>query len=201
MQVSVSPLAIPGEQRRFQSVEVCLLGRYMLETRQEFPCQTLTMSPGEMTLFAPVRAAIGERVVVYLDQLGRFVGMTTSRTHTGFALVMTLSPAKRDRLADQLTWFANRDKIGALEDRRHERIVPLQQRSIMRLPSGEEQLVKIKDLSASGAAIETEMRPQIGAEVVVGSTPMMIVRHFAGGVAGEFARPFRLGEIDETIRL
>ncbi len=188
-------------ERRFQRVEVRLLGRYMLESRQEYPCQTVEMSPGDMVLFAPVKAQIGERVVVYLDQLGRFAGVAESRGQTGFTIAMSLSAAKRDRLADQLTWFATRGAINLPEDRRHDRIIPLRQRSFLRLPNGEERLVKLRDISLSGAGVETELKPPIGSHILIGATPAVVVRHFPGGLGAEFERPFAPGEIDESTRL
>lgn len=189
------------EMRRFQRVPVTLFGRYMLESRKEFPCQTVEMSPGDILLFAPAKAEIGEKVILYLDELGRFAGVTVRQVPTGFAMAMNLTPMKRDKLADQLTWFANRNTIGLPEDRRHERIVPLMQRAMLRLPDGHEHIVKIKDISLSGVGIETDLTPAIGSAIVLGSTPATIVRHFPGGVAGEFVRPFNLGDIDESTRL
>jgi len=189
------------DDRRFQRVQVTLFGRYMLESRKEYPCQTIEMSPGDISLFAPVKAQIGEKVIVYLDELGRFAGVATRQSQTGFSMAMTLPALKRDKLADQLTWFANRHTVGLPEDRRHERIVPLMQRTMLRLGADGEHIVKILDLSLSGVGLETELRPEIGKRVVVGSTPVTIVRHFAGGIAGQFVRPFEVGEIDESTRL
>ncbi len=199
--IARSPQLDHATQRRFQRVEVRLLGRYMLESRQEYPCQTEEMSLGDMVLFAPVKAQIGERVVVYLDQLGRFAGVAEARTRTGFAIAMSLSAAKRDRLADQLTWFANRAALHLQEGRRHERITPLMRRSLLRLPNGEERLVKLRDVSLSGVAIETTLQPPIGSQIVVGATPAVVRRHFPGGLGAEFLRPFAPGEIDESVRL
>ncbi len=173
----------------------------MLESKSEFPCQTVEMSPGDMLLFAPVKAHIGEKVIVYLDELGRFAGVATRQETTGFAISMNLPALKRDKLADQLTWFANRHDVGLPEDRRHERIVPLMRRANLRLPEGREQIVKIVDISVSGVGIETESLPPIGTNVVIGSTPATVVRHFRGGFAGEFAKPFAPGQIDEATRL
>lgn len=189
------------ENRRFQRVPVTLFGRYMLESRREYPCQTVEMSPGDMTLFAPVKAEIGEKVVVYLDELGRFAGVGTRQTNAGFVLTMNLPPMKRDKLADQLTWFANRHAISLLEDRRHDRIVPLMPRTLLRLPDGQEIIAKIKDISLSGVGIETEARPPLGTSVIIGSTPAKIVRHFEGGIGAEFDKPFNPGDIDEATRL
>lgn len=201
MPQSLQSILDSHENRRFQRVPVTLFGRYMLETRREYPCQTIEMSPGDMTLFAPVKAKIGEKVVVYLDEIGRFAGVAVRVTETGFAICMSLPPMKRDKLADQLTWFANRNAFSLPEDRRHGRIVPLMQRSILRLPDGQEAIVKIRDISLSGVGLETDIKPPIGAHVVIGSTRATVVRHFEGGIGGEFERPFAAGEIDESTRL
>ncbi len=187
--------------RRFQRVPVVLFGRYMLENRREYPCQTVEMSPGDMALFAPVKARVGEKVVVYLDQIGRFAGVTARQTDTGFALTMNLSQAKRNRLADQLTWFANRQSCSLIDDRRHERIVPLMQRTLLRLPDGQEIIAKIRDISLSGAGLETEVRPSTGAHIMIGSTPAIVVRHFDGGIGAEFEKAFDPGALDESTRL
>lgn len=189
------------ESRRFQRVPVVLHGRYMLESRLEYPCQTIVMSPGDMTLLAPVKARVGEKVIVYLEQIGRFAGVAVAQIEAGFALALDLSPMKRDRLADQLTWFANRHAVSMPEDRRHERIVPLMPRTLLRLPDGQEIIVKIRDLSISGVGLETEARPTPGARILVGATRAIVVRHFEDGIGAEFEKPFRPGEIDEGTRL
>lgn len=189
------------EQRRFQRVPVNLFGRYMLESRREYPCQTLEMSPGDIHLFAPVKAQIGEKVVVYLDELGRFAGSATRQSDTGFSMAMTLSSTKRDKLADQLTWFANRHTIGLPEDRRHERITPIMQRAMVVFPDGSEHIIKIRDISLSGVGLETDRQPELGSRIMIGKTAATVVRHFDGGVAGEFLTPFLPGQIDESTRL
>jgi hypothetical protein len=189
------------ERRRFQRVRVHLFGRYMLESHNEYPCQTVEMSPGDMRLYAPVKAEVGEHVVVYLDEIGRFAGVATRQEDGGFSISMNVSPRKRDKLADQLTWFANRHDLGVADDRRHERIVPLMQRVVLRLPGGAEHIVKILDISLSGVGLQTSVKPPIGTEVVIGSKAGVIVRHFQDGVAAQFRRPLPQEDFDETIRL
>ena len=63
--------AMSEERRRFQRVQVNLLGRYMLADRREFPCQVVNMSPGGMALIAPVAGQPGEHIIAYVDHLGR----------------------------------------------------------------------------------------------------------------------------------
>ena len=190
-----------SESRRFQRVPVSLFGRYMLESKDEFPCQTIEMSPGDMLLHAPMKPSLGEQVVVYLDDLGRFAGPCVRLTDAGFALMLNLPVGKRDKLADQLTWFANRNSFGIADDRRHERIVPVMRRAVLRTPDDREIIVSIQDISLSGAGLESELRPPLGSHVVVGSTPTVVVRHFEGGFACAFQKQFPPGSINESTRL
>lgn len=173
----------------------------MLESHKEYPCQTVEMSPGDMRLYAPVQAEIGEHVVVYLDEIGRFAGVATRRDEGGFCIAMNVSPRKRDKLADQLTWFANRHDLGVEDDRRHERIVPLMQRAILTLSGGVEHVVKILDVSLSGVGVQASIKPSLGSEVTIGSKAAVIVRHFQDGFAAQFNQPLLEKDFDETIRL
>src|SRR5438046_6495453 len=100
--VDVMPLS--DERRRFQRVSVSLLGRYMLADRREFPCQVIDMSPGGIALMAPVLGAAGERVIAYVDHLGRLEGQIARQFTNGFAMSISASLRKRDKLAAQLTW-------------------------------------------------------------------------------------------------
>lgn len=195
------PSAKPAERRRHQRVKVVLLGRYMLADRREFPCQTIDMSPGGVALFAPVRGAMNERVVVYIDQLGRIEGVIARHIENGFALAMSLPLTKRDKIAEKLTWLANRHALGMPEDRRHERIIPSHPRSTLKLPDGREHLVKLIDVSLSGAAVTCDVRPPIGTPVMLGQTPGQVVRVFATGVAVEFNRQLPAAAFDASITL
>jgi hypothetical protein len=188
-------------RRRYQSVPVRLFGRLMLESRNEYPCQTETMSPFEIALFSPATAMIGERVIVYLDDVGRFAGVCFQRTETGFLLKIDLPDEKRAQLADKLIWFANRDALRMSDNRRHERITPLMQRAIMRLPEGRKVIVKILDLSISGVGVASSTRPPVGERIVIGSRPAVVTRHFDEGFGAEFERQFPIGAVDESTRL
>src|SRR5258705_13906165 len=93
-QVRIAPRR--EERRRFQRVKVNLLGRYMLTDRREFPCQIQNMSIGGMSLIAPVAGRLQERVVVYVDHIGRLEGVVTRLLDNGFAMTVAATPRKRD---------------------------------------------------------------------------------------------------------
>src|SRR5262249_9170035 len=117
-------LPLSQERRRFQRVRVNLLGRYMLADPREFPCPVRNMSPGGMALIGPVAGQVGERVIAYVDHVGRLEGVVTRHFQNGFAMTISATKNKRDKLAAQLTWLANRHILGLPEDRRHGRVIP-----------------------------------------------------------------------------
>jgi hypothetical protein len=191
----------PKEQRRHQRVNVALLGRYMLRDRREFPCQTINMSPGGVALAAPMPGAIGERVVVYLDHLGRIEGNIARHLPNGFAMTIGAPTMKREKLADQLTWLANRHALGLPEDRRHERITPRMTRVAVTLADGQEHNASIIDVSISGVALAVSAKPPVGTMATVGQHVGRVVRVFDKGIAVEFSRMLQADTFGPDVRL
>jgi hypothetical protein len=188
-----------ADRRRFQRVKVNLLGRFMLEDRHEYPCQTVDMSPGSLALITPIAGRMGERVVVYVDHIGRIEGEIARTFEGGFAIKINATLRKKDKLAAKLTWLANRHELNLPEDRRHDRITPTNPIVQMKLPDGREYNCRIIDLSLSGAALGMEDQPPIGSQVLVGKLRAEVVRHFDEGVAIEFAVPQTVESIEDNL--
>jgi len=191
--------ALRDERRRFQRVRVNLLGRYMLADRREFPCQVVDMSPGGMALIAPVTGKAGERVVAYIDHIGRLEGTLIRQFANGFAMTISATPRKRDKLAAQLTWLANRHVLGLPEDRRHGRIVPTNPVTQLLLPNGVSKTCRLIDMSLSGAAVATDDRPPMGTLVTLGKVQGRVVRHLEQGFAVEFTRLQHPDFLEESV--
>ena len=183
------------DKRRYQRVKVHLLGRYMLPDRREFPCQVINMSPGGLALLGPGIGNVGERVVAYLDHIGRVEGKIARIIDNGFAMTVGATERKRDKLAAQLTWLANRQILNLPEDRRHDRIVPRNPLAIMTLDDGLKVQCRIMDLSMSGAAISAAEKPQVGSRVTLGRVQSKVVRHLEEGFAIEFVH----AQLPETL--
>ncbi|GGB59595.1 pilus assembly protein PilZ [Roseibium aquae] len=175
------------DRRRHQRVKVNILGRFMLEDRQEYPCQVVNMSPGGMSVIAPVSGKVGERVVAYLDHLSRVEGRIARVFEGGFAVELRNTARKRDKIANVLTWLANKDELNLPEDRRHDRFVPKNPITRIVLPDGSTHMCRLIDVSLSGAAVATDLRPELGEPIEIGTMRARIVRHIEGGVAVEFA--------------
>jgi hypothetical protein len=197
----IEPEEIQEERRRFQRVRVNLLGRYMLLDRREFPCQVIEMSPGDMVLIAPQIAAEGERVIAYIDHLGRLEGTVARAFENGFAIRFASTERKRDKLAAQLTWLANRELLTLEEDRRHGRIAPPERTATVIMPNGVNLTCRLIDTSQSGAAVVCAERPALGTLLGIGKLQARVVRHLDDGFAVEFTRLQYVDFLDENLAL
>src|SRR3974390_3529615 len=194
-----SILPATEERRRYQRVRVHLLGRYMLPNWREFPCQIINMSPGGLALLAPGIGNVGDRVIAYLDHIGRVEGKITRIIDNGFAMTIGATARKRDKLAAQLTWLANRDILNLPEDRRRDRIVPRNPIAVLTLEDGTKMTCRIIDLSLSGAAIAAENRPPLKSTVFLGRVQARVVRDLEEGFSIAFVHPQVAETLEENV--
>lgn len=187
-------------------VPLDLDGRFMLPTKQEFACRIPEMSTGDMVLSTEAELRLGEMLVVYIPELGRFEGIVERREDKGFVLSMSLTQAKHSKLAEQLVWFANREAAELPEARQSRRIVPLSQWTTVRLANGAERMARITDISLSGVNVEASVSVQktrllVGSHVVIGSKAATVLRITACGFVATFDEPIPPEEFNERIRM
>ena len=187
------------DRRRYQRVSVTLLGRFMLEDRREYPCQTQNVSPGSLAVMTPVVGRIGERVVAYVDHIGRIEGTIVRTFNGGFAMSINATARKKDKLAAKLTWLANRSELNLPEDRRHDRVTPKTPTTTLTLPDGREYQARIVDVSLSGLALNVEVKPPIGSPLMAGKIRARVVRHFEEGVALEFVTQQTVASLEQNL--
>ncbi len=193
---------VSTQERRWHSrLSLEANGRVMLDDGREFPCRTIDISLGGLALETRAKAGLGDRVIVYLDHFGRLEGRVVRVAMDGFALRLALPNAKRKRLTDLLMWHANRADVGAEEDRRHQRIVPRSDRTLIERLDRTTTPARIVDVSISGACIAVADRPPVGDRVVVGRTTCTVVRHCPDGIAVQFLRAIPRDSFNEGLVL
>lgn len=180
------PNAPRMERRGSQRVSVSIFGRFMLEDKSEYACEIVDMSPKSAGFSTRCPGAMGEHIVIYADHLGRFEGKISRIFDGGFAITIEASERKKDKLAAKLTWLSNQGTLGLPEDRRHDRLMPRDPSSELVLEDGRTYHCKIIDLSMSGAAIKSDVKPAIGSIATLGTMRGRVVRHFDEGIALEF---------------
>ena len=177
---------IVPDRRRHKRIAVTMLGRFMRANKEEHPCKLIDISAGGAAISCSTAVPIGERIVAYFDHLGGIEGEVVRDFDGGFAFKISATKHKREKLAAQLTWLANRNELAA-DGRRHERITPGNGgESTLQLAEGISLTCRVLDISISGASIATPARPDIGTEVVLGKLRARVVRHHTQGFGVQF---------------
>ncbi len=175
-----------ADRRRYKRVHLNLLGRFMRQDEHEYPCKLNDISVGGASLFSPVSVVMGERVIAYIDQIGRVEGNVKRVFEDGFAIDIQATRYRREKMAAQLTWLLNRQSLKIADERRHGRLVPKNEITELKLADGITIQCRLLDVSLSGASVETTARPELGHEVMLGKLKARVSRYHDNGIGVEF---------------
>lgn len=175
-----------ADRRRHARVPVVLLGRFMRANTQEYPCKMIDISVGGAALMSPIEPDLGERIIAYFDQVGGLEGTVARIFPGGFAIQLTVTAHKREKLAATLMFMVNKQEPPGLDGRRHERNAPSSNAQSLTLSEGISVACDLVDVSISGASLATAARPTIGTVVKLGNLNARVVRHHDRGIAVEF---------------
>jgi hypothetical protein len=170
------------ERRRFRRTSLVIGGRMLDPLGREQDCRTADISPGDVRITAPVLPGIGERVVLYLDGLGRVSGKVARRCgEDEVAVIFDFSAHKREKLAEQLMLTMNAH-LGVAAEPRSMATVETGQMARIELESGESYQGEVLDFSLAGITLKTtKPAPLIGAWVRIGGVYGRVARLIDGG--------------------
>jgi hypothetical protein len=196
-----------NERRDDVRVIVNMGGRYMLASKRnlkgercEFACRIVNVSLAAMALAAPVPGPLGERVIVYSEQLGRLHGSITRLMTSGFVMSIAANPQTREKLAAKLDWLdKQKDSPDLPDSRRHARVMPKNPMATLLHADGSLTSCLVIDFSDSGAAVSADLYPAIGTPLAVGKMVGRVVRRFAEGFAVEFTEKMTLPEVERRL--
>jgi hypothetical protein len=158
----------------------------MLSDATEFPCETVDISPVGLSVKGRTLGRLGERVVIYIEHLGRIEGEIIRRASGWFAIEIHAPDRKRERMAEKIDWLVRRE-AEALPDRRFaERIDMDYEQTVVRTSDGREFNAELVDVSIDGATVLVKARIPVGAKVTLGDQPAYVARRFSGGIAVVF---------------
>jgi PilZ domain len=172
--------------------------RDMAGIRREFACRTSRVSPSQMMVSVPVVGTVGERVISYFGEFGKLDGLIVDIEKGGFLVELFVTRARREQFASKLAWLDRKQKDTVIDGRAQERIVPENPHSTIVLADGSTTDCFVIDMSATGAAISSELQPALGTPLAVGRAVGRVVRRFDEGFAVKFVeqqRPDRLEHI------
>jgi hypothetical protein len=175
-----------AERRRFRRVRVDLPGRLFIPSdSREARCTVQDMSPGGAAIGCEVIPDAGTPVVLYVDGFGRFEGTVVRRDGYGFGIAFVCTPSKRERTAEQLMLFLNKNLVDDSALRRHERS---NQKGFAKFTRADGSIAhcEVMDISVGGVSLKTDVKPPIGEYVLIAQIAGRIARHHADGVGIEF---------------
>ena len=197
---ATAPVQAPEGQPPVGPVEQALFGRFMLPDTSEHPCQVHGISLDGATFITQHAPATGQTIVAYLEELGRVEATSAERVDGGFRVTFSLTGARRDRLETRLRWLVEKNKNNTIEDRRHARFEPRDQRSQITMPDGREYHCEVMDISLSGAALKVEVMPSLGTQLLLGKMRGRVVRYLENGIGIEFVKPLERSELQAQTR-
>jgi hypothetical protein len=186
--IQTSTPAAEADKRLHRRFALTLAGRFMRADKTEFPCEVIDVSAGGVALKAANAAqlSVGEKIIVYLDRLGGLEGELVRHVDGGFAIKLSATQNKREKLAAQITWLLNEKDIDGAAARRHDRIPVGNRSAMLTIAEGVVVSCLILDVSLSGASIALPVKPDIETEVKLGRLRAVVVRHHSEGVGLQF---------------
>jgi hypothetical protein len=186
-----------------RAVNVAVDGQYTLPNWYDpegrlrtFACRTTRVSPFRMIVDVPVVGKIGDRLVSYFEEFGKFEGAISDTMSGSFLLEIEMTRPERERFADKLTWIEKKQKDPSiLEAREHARFVPSTPHTTLTLADGSLHGCFIIDVSQSGVAVSAEVQPPVGMPLGVGACIGRVVRHLPNGFAVKFVEAYKQNEL------
>ncbi len=182
---------------------VRLPGRFLIQGLEEAQCLLISVAGQDAIVSTgEIRGTPRtDRIVLYLDLIGRLEGAATWLGHNQLSVRIAAPAAKLVRLRQQFALLAGMPPQDRENLRGHRRIRLDAPDVNLALPGDENVMVRVKDVSRSGAAVQTDLVPVIGEAVTLGSTRGRVVRILDDGFAMQFARLLPLEAFGASCRL
>ena len=171
----------------------------MMPDMSEHECHAVEITPEGAFLLTSINIPPGVAIVAYIEDIGRIEAMTSQRSGGRLKIDFHVRGHRLERLRARLRWLAARNQLPPPGGRRHERVVPDDRNAQVTLADGVQFACEIIDISLSGAAIRTDVRPVLGSLLLLGMTRGRVVRHFQNGIAIEFMQQLHQNQLRRTI--
>jgi hypothetical protein len=182
------------ERRRHRRVPLSLSGTLLDSRNLEHHFAILDASAGGVRIKTDARCMMGEKVVLYCQGIGRLQGAVARRGDGELAIAMTLTPLKKEKLIEALTWQINKDELQLEETRRAERFNATGE-LVCELGNGRKLQCRALDISLLGMSLATsEKRPMLGEPVTIGRYKGTVARYTEQGFAVDFANGLKASD-------
>lgn len=171
------------------TLETPLNGRFMRADGSEYNCRLWRISASNADLGMTVGGVSlqqDDHIIAYIENLGRLEGTIINIQRDDFTLHLQHSDHQKNKLITKINWLTQHANLDAVNQRRHARHAPARSEAVLTLDDGSQHACKILDLSLSGAAVETTLRPPLRSILSLGNSQAKVMRHFDDGIGIEF---------------
>jgi len=176
-----------GDKRKTPRWAVGIKGKIFVPERQYGEeCLVSDLSTAGAGLKTSCSAALGTKVVLYIDEFGRYDATIVQSYRRRVGVKFQISDHKRARTAELITNYVTHGTADATSLRSSVRVSGTSSLKSFASESGEAAPCKVLDLALTGASLETEARPEIGAQIFFGEIAARVVRHMPNGIAVVF---------------
>ena len=172
------------DRRKHRRVDLPLKARFLTDKGDERVGEVLNISAGGAMIRAKFPPSIGQKLVLYIDRVGRVEAQVVRSSNNTFAVAYSKKRAKQAKLADLLTDILNNRDTDA--DRRISPRIRKDAPAKVYLEDGRELECAIHDISLTGASLEISPRPPLGMHLILGRMTAKVVRRHETGVGVVF---------------
>jgi hypothetical protein len=177
---------VTENRRKHERSVVSLPGRLFVPAEDsEQPCRIVELSASYARVICEDVPPAATYVILYVDGFGRFPAVTMRYRDGTLAMRFDMNEDRRERLIGQIRNYLRAGITGVTSLRRHRR-VSAPGEGTFRRESGEEVACRIRDLSLTGAFLETGCRPPVGEVIAIGPHKGGVMRHEPLGIAIQF---------------
>jgi PilZ domain len=163
-------------------------------------CRSTRVSPFRMIVDVPVVGRIGDRITSHFGEFGEFEGSVSDTRNGSILLELEMTPERRQWMADKLAWLEKTRQDPQIQDARQDaRFVPQVSHTTLTMADGKVSTCFIIDMSATGVAVSSEVQPEIGTPLAVGSLVGRVVRIFETGFAVKFVEKQAVNDLSRLI--
>lgn len=161
---------------------------YRIEEQKNFLplTETKLVTPELVRFSTPFPAMLDDRAFVFVGSLGLMRGTISRAMGPTSEMDIEMTLNERSKLASRILWADMQAGFKGTDLRRFPRYEPANPDSSIRLPDGSLSDCRIANLSPTGAAIISSLRPPLSTAVILGQIHSEIRRHTDDGFAVEF---------------
>lgn len=176
-----------GNKRNHRRRQIDVGVRFITSADMEASGRLEDISEGGFRMRTTAAAEVGDEIIAYPEGLGRLTGTIIRKDEGGVAVAFALSEAQRAYLAKRIeSALTGVPYLKLLEKRTHQRMDLNLDSSVADALTGETFECRIVNLSATGAQIQSDYRPPLGAEIRIGAMRGKVVRVGGDGFGMSF---------------